>query len=127
MDFHNRKVRKRNRRRNAEAEATAGLNIVERWGWGEPAPQVASDLALLRQAIREAWPVPETTCKGIMAAIMHLLNRADTPVRVQIAAMRAVLDMEWANLASECKTVAQRRRLLKGKSPAWRRWRSEST
>ncbi|HEX4143765.1 MAG TPA: hypothetical protein VHY91_09550 [Pirellulales bacterium] len=124
-----RTARQRERRRKARQQATAAPDIVERWGWGERAPAVRGDLALVRKAIRERWAVPDATRERIVDAIMYLVGYPDAPAvdyetaRLTTAAFRTVLDMNWANMLAERETLAQRRPIVRRKSSAWNAWR----
>ncbi len=95
----NRTMRKRYRRRESRLKATAGPDrLIERWGWGTPAPSVAGDLVLLRKAVNEEWDIPDAQKAHIIGAMEHLFDHPDTPVRVTLAAVRTVLAMSRADL-----------------------------
>jgi hypothetical protein len=126
-----RAVRKRERRRKARQQATAGPDIVERWGWGQPAHSVRGDLALIRKAVRERWAVPAAMRQALVDAVMQALESSDGPgmnshqsARLSLAAVRTVMDMNWANILAERETLAERLALLRRKSPSWDAWRS---
>jgi hypothetical protein len=58
-----------------------------------------SDLRLLRQAIREGWPVPQNRCGPILEEVLAPLREKDTPPRLLLAVARAALDADKDNLA----------------------------
>ncbi len=127
-----RTARKRERRRKARQQATANPAnpIVERWGWAQPAPSIAGDLALIRQAIRERWGVPAATRKHLIDAICHVALTLDGPNETEglrdelaIRAVRVIIDAEWAIMLLARDTLAARRTLIRGILPGWRAWR----
>lgn len=131
----NRTARKRYRRREARLKATAGPKIIERWGWGEPTHAMFADLALIRRAIRERWPTHAATSQQIVEAVRYVFRfRRDAGEneymadRLAVAAVRTLLDIDLADALNEpcgptCRAdcaAIRRRKLLHGKSRAWR-------
>ncbi|MBA3483929.1 MAG: hypothetical protein H0T51_19155 [Pirellulales bacterium] len=88
-----RKKRKRHRRR---AEATA-TRPESQGGWGTGYPVTRRDLAMARRAIRENWPAPAAVRAAVIADICEVALTDDAPLRVQISAVRTVIDAEAVN------------------------------
>ena len=92
-----RKKRKRDRRR---AEATA-QEPQALGGWGDPAPVNPSDLLLIRQAIREGWPVPPHIRWQITKRMLDLFDSNEADLRMKAALARCVIRMELDNADRE--------------------------
>ena len=110
-----RKKRKRYRARERSAlEATASNRPIEAptlsqpWGLlGESAELTRGDLALIRQAIAQRWPVRRCVRRQIVKALIRRFDDLGEPTsygqseaRWQIAAVRAVIAMGAADLES---------------------------
>ena len=83
-----RRLRKRYRRRTAEATATAPLL----GGWGQSSEIRACDLLLVRQAIREGWDTPQHVRDAIVRDVVISSLNAQRP-RLTLAAVRCAIDM----------------------------------
>jgi hypothetical protein len=88
-----RKKRKRDRHR---AEATA-THPESQGGWGNGYPVTRSDLAMARRAIREDWPAPAAVRAAVISDICVVALSDDASLRVQISAVRTVVDAEAVN------------------------------
>ncbi len=88
--FQSRRSRKRHRRNIAEATARAPQL---RGGWGQGSEIRASDLLLIRRAVREDWPVPQAESEALIGDVVLSAARADDKPRLQIAAVRVVIDV----------------------------------
>ncbi len=86
-----RRKRKRDRRK---AEATANL-LNPQGGWGE---STKADLLLIRQAIREDWPVPDDVRRAIIDELFQEVDTDCSDVRRFIAIVRVILAMAKANI-----------------------------
>jgi hypothetical protein len=86
-----RRKRKRGRR---EAEATAKTP----GGWGQGAPTTNADLLLVRQAIREDWPVPDEVRRAITEELLQEVgtDANNVDVRRFVAIARVILAMARA-------------------------------
>ncbi|WP_428305572.1 hypothetical protein [Lacipirellula sp.] len=101
-----RKKRKRDRRR---AEATAEAPAV-RGGWGRGSEIRPADLLLIRQAVREGWLVPQARAEALINDVVVSASKADDKPRLQIVAVRVVIDIVKAEQGG---FDALRRRRLK--------------
>ena len=86
-----RRKRKRERR---TAEATAKF-LVPQGGWGE---FTKADLLLIRQAIREDWPVPDDVRRAIIEELFQEVDTDCSDVRRFLAIVRVFLAMVKANI-----------------------------
>jgi hypothetical protein len=89
-----RRKRKRERRR---AEATAKAPGT-RGGWGQGAPTTKANLLLVRQAIRENWPMPDDVRRAIIEELFQEVDTDSSDVRRFLAIMRVILAMVKANI-----------------------------
>jgi len=89
--MQSRRKRKRERR---IAEATANL-LNPQGGWGEC---TKADLLLIRQAIRENWPVPNDVRRAIIEELFQEVDTDCSDVRRFLAIMRVFLAMVKANI-----------------------------
>ena len=85
--------RKRKRERH-KAEATANLLNPQR-DWGE---STKADLLLIRQAIREDWPVPDDVRRAIIEELFQEVDTDSSDVRRFLAVARVFLAMVKANI-----------------------------
>ncbi len=85
--------RKRKRERRI-AEATANL-LNPQGGWGE---STKADLLLIRQAIREDWPVPDDVRRAIIEELFQEVDTDCSDVRRFLAIVRVFLAMVKANI-----------------------------
>ena len=88
--------RKRKRERRI-AEATAKIPGTA-GGWGQGTPTTNADLLLIRQAIREDWPVPDDVRRAIMEELFQEVDTDSSDVRRFLAIMRVFLAMAKANV-----------------------------
>ena len=100
-----RRKRKRERQRAAQAAPRrgdredpppGGEGGVASGLWADAS---LSELRLLRQAIREGWPVPPERCGPIMEEVLAPFHRKGTRHRLILALFRVALDADRANLA----------------------------
>jgi hypothetical protein len=84
-----RKKRKRDRRR---AEATAEAPVL-RGGWGRGSEIRPADLLLIRQSVREGWDIPFAQAKSLINDVVVSASKATDKPRLQIAAVRVVIDV----------------------------------
>src|SRR5262249_7027117 len=109
-----RRARKRYRRLDAEASLRGDrtsppaedLGFAQRgFGgglcgeWESASP---SDLALLRQAIREGWPVPQERRPPLLEAVLSPLHSKDRSPRQAIALARLLLFIDRHNRKLDC-------------------------
>ena len=85
--------RKRYRRQLAKATVFAPATLG---GWGQNAPLRRSDWLIVRQAIRERWPVPESVKREIISGVDRVLSDPTAEFRWQAAAVKLVLTMSEA-------------------------------
>ena len=84
------------------------------------------DLRLLRRAIREGWPIPETSRAALVERVGHAINRLDelptgTRIRATLRAAWVLLEMEEENRAADYTEAGLKfPRVLK--RPHRRRW-----
>ena len=89
-----RKKRKRDRRK---AEATAKQNLPGKslGGWGNGLPTSLSDLALLRTAIRQDWPISASVQADIIRELQGeakaIISNGSPNLRRYVAFMRVLL------------------------------------
>jgi len=93
-----RKKRKRNHRR-LQVEAIA-RSPQPRGGWGQGTSVTRGDLLLVRQAIREGWPV-SAEVKRLVADDVWRAFDADESLRLLIAIARTAVAMEGVNQRAE--------------------------
>ena len=88
--------RKRKReRRTAEATAKAPGTCA---GWGQDTPTTNADLLLIRQAIREDWPVPEDVRRAIIEELFQEVDTDSSDVLRFVAIVRVILAMVKDNI-----------------------------
>jgi len=85
--------RKRKRERH-KTEATANL-LNPQGGWGEC---TKADLLLIRQAIREDWPVPDDVRRSIIEELFQEVSTDCSDVRRFVAIVRVFLAMVKGNI-----------------------------
>jgi len=88
--------RKRKRERRI-AEATANF-LNSQGGWGQGTPTTNADLLLIRQAIREDWPVPDDVRRAIIEELFQEVDTDCSDVRRFLAIVRVILAMVKANI-----------------------------
>ena len=88
--------RKRKRERH-KAEATAKIPKTS-GGWGQGTPTTNADLLLIRQAIREDWPVPDDVRRAIIEELFQEVDTDSSDVRRFLAIARVILAMVKANI-----------------------------
>ena len=69
-----------------------------RWGLGEGTPTTNADLLLIRQAIREDWPVPDDARRAIIEELFQEVDTDCSDVRRFLAIVRVFLAMVKANI-----------------------------
>ena len=87
--------RRKRKRLRRKAEATANGPETQ-GGWGPGAPVSRSDLALLRTAVRERWPVSAEIRSEILNRLFAELESLD--VRMTLAVAKTLVAMDAANM-----------------------------
>jgi len=97
MAGQSRKKRKRYRR-HLQAEAIASIpKSAGGWGWGAPVSR--SDLLLVRQAIREGWPVSAEVRRLVVDDVYQASTTES--LRLLLATARTAVAMEGENQHQE--------------------------
>ncbi len=87
--------KRKRERRIAEATAKAPGTCG---GWGQGTPTTNADLLLVRQAIREDWPVPDDVRRAIIEELFQEVDTDCSDVRRFVAIVRVFLAMVKANI-----------------------------
>lgn len=91
--------RKRRKRHRAETTEATGKTPGYCGGWGRGVPVDRADIAMIRQAIREGWLVPDSTKSRAIDDLMKAFETAKPREAIGIA--RLFMAMDERNLASE--------------------------
>jgi hypothetical protein len=84
--------------------------ISRGWVGGTGYPVTRSDLAVARRAIKEDWPAPAPVRAAVIADIRDVALADDAPLRVQLSAVRTIVDAEAVNQRADHAERATRGR-----------------
>ena len=100
--------RRKRKRKRRNAEATAASTHNRRGGWGQGLPVAAADMLLVRQAIREGWPVAPEVRSAVVSDISLIAREEGAERRRVVAAIRVLLAAAKSNRKLELEHMRER-------------------
>jgi hypothetical protein len=102
--------RRKRKRKRLNAEATA-IEPQKMRGWGRGLPVSGADIKMVRQALREGWPVPQDARVAVVDDLFALLQEEGVSARHLCSVVGVFIEIEEINQEIDLAERAAARRL----------------